>query len=81
MQRTENGRRLESIILHMVKKMKSHMDDEDMSLYFAYLDRLLKATTIKVNVAETVLNVKGFLVAAKKQYGALPTDTVIKVND
>ena len=66
-----DGRRLESII----KQVRTRMDKEDIepSMYLAYLDRLLKATNTKVNIAETVLNVKAFLAQATKEYGKLPS--------
>jgi hypothetical protein len=81
----KDGQRLEYIIRQMNTKMKKlnkeGLNEDNISLYFAYLDRLVKTTNSKVAIAETVLNVKGFLQLAKKQYGALPTEPgVIKVS-
>ena len=79
---TKDGRRLNRIINQLETRMKNTdvSKPEELSLYFAYLDRLLKATNTKVGIAEIVLNVKGFLALAKKQHGALPTESgVIKV--
>lgn len=40
---------------------------KDTDLQFAYIDRLIKATHLKVNIAETVLNVKRTLKEAQKK--------------
>jgi len=48
-------------------------DDEQVSLYLAYCDRLIRATATKVNIAETVLGIKALLAEAKK---SLPTPTL-----
>lgn len=46
-------------------------------LKFAYIDRLLKATQVKVGIAETVLNVKQTLKEAQKK---LPKGATITVS-
>ena len=75
----KDGRRLESIIRQMHTRMKMcELDNqEQLAKYFAYADRLIRATSQKHSIAETVLNVKGFLALAKKKHGALPTEGVI----
>jgi len=75
----KDGKRLESIIKQMHTKMKQcdTDDPEQLSMYFAYADRLIRATGQKHSIAETVLNVKSFLAIAKKKHGALPTEGVI----
>lgn len=59
----KDGRRLERIIRHMDRKQKNCTDPE---LQFAYIDRIIKATNSKVNIAEIVLNVKQTLKEAQK---------------
>jgi len=60
----KDGRRLERIIKDMDTKQKKTTDTD---LQFAYIDRLIKCTNSKVNIAEIVLNVKATLKEAKKQ--------------
>jgi len=61
----EDGRRLNRIIKQMnTKQKKAGLDP---SLRFAYIDRLVKLTALKVTIVETVLNVEGVLKTAKKQ--------------
>jgi hypothetical protein len=59
----KDGRRLERIIKDMDKKAKTCTDKQ---LEFAYIDRIIKATNTKVNIAEIVLNVKKTLREAQK---------------
>lgn len=68
----KDGKRLESIIKQMNTLQKKSMNNPD--LQFAYIDRLLKATSVKIHVAETVLNVKAILQQAKKA-GLVTTHT------
>ena len=65
----KDGKRLERIIKQMDtnQKKESIKDTPNVQLQFAYIDRLIKATHLKVSIAETVLNVKGILQQAKKQ--------------
>jgi hypothetical protein len=58
-----DGRRLEKIIKDMNAKQEK---ESDFNLRFAYIDRLIKATNTKVNIAEIVLNVKRILKEAEK---------------
>lgn len=51
--------------------------EEGLAMWFAYCDRLIRATGQKTSIAETVLNVKGFLAVAKKKHGALPTEGLV----
>lgn len=76
----KDGKRLEAIIKQMHSKMKKcdTDDPEQLSMYFAYADRLIRATGQKHSIAETVLNVKSFLQQARKKYGALPTEGVVQ---
>ena len=73
----KDGRRLESMIREMRSKSKIQFKEGNTDMYFSYIDRVIKATNTKLSLAETVLNVKGFLALARKQYGALPTRGVI----
>lgn len=70
-----DGKRLERIIKQMETRMKNIdiNDDEQVSLYLAYCDRLIRATATKVNIAETVLGIKAMIADAKK---TLPKPTL-----
>jgi len=59
-----DGKRLESLIKEMRKKSKK--DGIENSLYFAFIDRIIKATNSKVKIAEIVLNVNAVLRDAQK---------------
>lgn len=60
----KDGRRLEKIIKQMDTKLNKTTNTD---LQFGYIDRLIKCTHEKVNIAEIVLNVKATLKEAKKQ--------------
>ena len=66
-----DGRRLDRIIKMMYTKA---MAETDITIQLAYIDRLIKATNTKVNIAETVLGIKGILAEARK---SLPAPQVI----
>ena len=66
-----DGRRLDRIIKMMYTKA---MAEENIDIQLAYIDRLIKATNTKVNIAETVLGIKGILAEARK---SLPLPQVI----
>lgn len=70
-----DGRRLEGIIkqMHTKQKNEAAKDEPDTQLQFAYIDRLVKLTNLKVHVAETVLGVNEVLKQAKKQGLQKPT--------
>ena len=72
----KDGKRLERIIKQMETRMKliDVNDDEQVSLYLAYCDRLIRATATKVNIAETVLGIKAILSEARK---SLPKPQII----
>jgi hypothetical protein len=72
-----DGKRMESLIREMRSKAKKASLDDNHDLFFAYVDRMIKAQNTKLNLAEIVLNVKGFLALAQKQYGKLPTNGVL----
>ena len=72
-----DGKRMELILREMRTKSKIAIKEGNMDLYFAYVDRLIKAQNTKTHLAEIVLNVKGFLALAQKQYGKLPTNGVL----
>ena len=59
-----DGRRMESLIKQMNTKQKK---EKVMSLKFSYINTMIKATVVKVGIAETVLNVNAILKEAKKQ--------------
>lgn len=69
-----DGRRLDRIIKMMYTKAKN---EEDFTMQMAYIDRLIKATNAKVNIAETVLNIKQILAEARK---SLPKPQVLIVD-
>ena len=73
----KDGKRLERIIKQMETRMKLiDVNDEDqVSLYLAYCDRLIRATATKVNIAETVLGIKAIINEAKK---TLPKPQMVK---
>ena len=72
-----DGKRMEGLIREMRTKAKKASAEDNHDLFFAYIDRLIKAQNTKINLAEIVLNVKGFLALAQKQYGKLPTNGVL----
>jgi len=69
-----DGRRLDRIIKMVYTKA---MNEQDHTMQMAYIDRLIKATNTKVNIAETVLNIKQILAEARK---SLPTPQVLIVD-
>ncbi len=71
----KDGKRLDFIIRTMIGRAKNlDLDDpDDITLYFAYIDRVIKATHTKVGIAETVLQINQILQEAKK---SLPTPAV-----
>ena len=73
----KDGKRMESLLKEMRTKSKIALAEDNYDMYFAYIDRFLKAQTTKTHLAEIVLNVKGFLALAQKQYGKLPTGGVL----
>ena len=58
-----DGRRLNSIIKQMHSKAKKATD---VTMELAYIDRVIKATNTKTNIAEIVLNIKRTLKEAQK---------------
>jgi len=67
-----DGRRLEKLIKEMSTKA-NNVDWENehaVSIYLSYVDRIIKASALKVNVAETVLQIKQILAEARKNLPA-----------
>ena len=76
-----DGKRMESIIKEMRTKAKQASKENNTDLFFAYVDRMIKAQNTKNNMIETVLQVKAFLAQAQRQYGKLPIQGVITNNN
>ena len=62
----KDGRRLNRIIRQLESKIKNESSDE---LQLAYIDRIIKCTHEKSQLAQTVLGVKEILKEAKKKLG------------
>ena len=62
----KDGRRLDRIIRQMESKIKNETNDE---LKLAYIDRIIKATHEKIQVANIVLGVRKILKEGKKKFG------------
>ena len=62
----KDGHRLNRIIRQLESKIKNETNDE---MNLAYIDRLLKATHEKSQLAQIVLGVKEILKEAKKRLG------------
>jgi len=62
----KDGRRLNRIIRHLESKIKHETSDE---MKLAYIDRIIKATHEKSQLAQIVLGVKEVLKEAKKSMG------------
>ena len=60
----KDGRRLNRIIRLLESKIKNETNDE---MTLAYIDRLIKVTHEKVQLANTVLEVRGILKENKKR--------------
>ena len=60
----KDGRRLNRIIRLLESKIKNETNDE---MALAYIDRLIKVTHEKVQLANTVLEVRGILKENKKR--------------
>ena len=60
----KDGRRLERVIKMMETKA---IEAEDKDMQLAYVDRLIKATTAKVHIAEIVLNIKRLLAESTRE--------------
>jgi|SaaInlV_130m_DNA_2_1039683.scaffolds.fasta_scaffold126893_1 hypothetical protein len=67
----KDGKRLNAVIKMMWTKAQL---EQDPSLQLAYIDRVIKATNSKVNIAETVLGIKQILAEAKK---SLPQPQIV----
>lgn len=63
-----DGKRLEKLIKEMSTKAKNvdWENEHAVSIYLSYVDRIIKASTLKVHVAETVLQIKQILAEARK---------------
>ncbi len=69
-----DGRRLKRIIADMDHKQAKIIHkwkdtsptQDDITLYFAYIDRIIKATNTKAGLAEIVLNIKRTLLELRK---------------
>ncbi len=66
-----DGRRLKRIIADMDHKQakiikNTNPTQDDITLYFAYIDRIIKATNTKAGLAEIVLNIKRTLIELRK---------------
>ena len=62
----KDGRRLNRIIRQMESKIKNETNDE---MKLAYIDRIIKVTHEKSQLAQTILDVKEILKEAKKRLG------------
>jgi len=66
-----DGRRLKRIIADMDHKQakiikKPSPSQDEITLYFAYIDRIIKATNTKAGLAEIVLNIKRTLIELRR---------------
>jgi len=60
-----DGRRLEAIIKHMNTKF---WEEKDPDMMLAYLDRILKATQVKIMTVDRVLGVKQLMKGEVVEY-------------
>ena len=60
-----DGRRLNRIIRQMETKLKNETDND---VALAFIDRIIKCTHEKVQIAQVVLGVKEILKEAKQKY-------------
>lgn len=62
----KDGRRMDAMIRKCEKWGNRYAKENNADMYFAFMDRVLKATHTKAELAEIVLNVRKVLKFAKK---------------